>query len=179
MAIIRRRVATRGPSTDALAGLGLKAYLVRERGVAGSSVNEYAPFYLWKDPSAMPRFLTGDGFAALVRDFGRPAVHAWTVLGFLRGAAWGASPREATRTASRMPADGPVSVKAALAAVRARAGTAGVVCAVTALDPRRWEIASFTLWADSAPAEDDGARFSVLHLSSPHIGELKVGDLDS
>lgn len=46
MTIIRERVATRGHALDDRAGLGLKAYLIRERGVAGSPVNQYAPFYL-------------------------------------------------------------------------------------------------------------------------------------
>ncbi|GGO10638.1 hypothetical protein GCM10010116_21330 [Microbispora rosea subsp. aerata] len=39
-------MATRGHALDDRAGLGLKAYLIRERGVAGSPVNQYAPFYL-------------------------------------------------------------------------------------------------------------------------------------
>jgi hypothetical protein len=46
MEIIRERVATRGAALDDFAGLGLKAYLIRERGVDGSPVNQYAPFYL-------------------------------------------------------------------------------------------------------------------------------------
>ena len=46
MEIIRRRVARKGHLLDDWEGLGLKAYLVRERGVHGSPVNQYAPFYL-------------------------------------------------------------------------------------------------------------------------------------
>ncbi len=48
MGVIRERVATRGAAMDAFPGLGLKAYGIRERGVRGARVNEYAPFYLWR-----------------------------------------------------------------------------------------------------------------------------------
>lgn len=45
MGIIHDRVATKGPLLDDFPGLGVKAYLVRERGEHGSPVNQYAPFY--------------------------------------------------------------------------------------------------------------------------------------
>ncbi|MBB6417958.1 hypothetical protein HDC93_003552 [Streptomyces sp. AK010] len=47
MGIIRDRVARRGHVLDDWAGLGLKAYPIRERGLRGSPVNAYAPFSLW------------------------------------------------------------------------------------------------------------------------------------
>lgn len=59
MGIIRKRVAARGLATDIFPGLGLKAYLILERGVEGSKVNQYAPFYLWTAISGMSRFLWG------------------------------------------------------------------------------------------------------------------------
>ncbi|MEV4568163.1 DUF4865 family protein [Nonomuraea sp. NPDC049419] len=40
MTIIRKRVADRGHLLADRAGLGLKAYLVRERGIGGSPVNQ-------------------------------------------------------------------------------------------------------------------------------------------
>lgn len=43
MGIIRDRVARRGHLLDDWGGLGLKAYLIRERGLRGSPVNQYAP----------------------------------------------------------------------------------------------------------------------------------------
>lgn len=61
MEIVRRRVETRGRALDEFPGLGLKAYLIRERGVRDSPVNEYAPFYLWHAVSGMNRFLWGGG----------------------------------------------------------------------------------------------------------------------
>lgn len=56
MGIVHERVAARGRLLDAFPGLGLKAYLVRERG-ADSPVNQYAPFYLWVTPEGMNSFL--------------------------------------------------------------------------------------------------------------------------
>ncbi len=61
MRIVRDRVARRGPLLDAWPGLGVKAYLVRERGVHGSPVNQYAPFYLWNTVEGMNAFLWGGG----------------------------------------------------------------------------------------------------------------------
>jgi hypothetical protein len=43
MRIVRRRVADASHILDGRAGLGLKAYVIRERGSRGSPVNEYAP----------------------------------------------------------------------------------------------------------------------------------------
>ena len=73
MGIIRQRVASRGSRTDDFPGLGIKAYLVRERGRHGSPVNEYAPFYLWAELSGMNEFLFGPGFNGIRTDFGRPS----------------------------------------------------------------------------------------------------------
>ncbi len=50
--VIRERVARTGHLLDDWPGLGLKAYLLRERGVHGSPVDQYAPFYLWKRRTA-------------------------------------------------------------------------------------------------------------------------------
>jgi hypothetical protein len=78
MQIIRKRVADGGRVLDDRAGLGLKAYVIRERGIDGSPVNQYAPFYLWNDTGEMARFLVGGGgFQNIVRDFGRPAARHW------------------------------------------------------------------------------------------------------
>jgi hypothetical protein len=78
MRVIRDRVARFGHLLDDRAGLALKAYLIRERGVAGSPVHQYAPFHLWNDSGAMAAFPAGGGFQNIVRDFGRPPVRHWT-----------------------------------------------------------------------------------------------------
>ena len=77
MAIIRRRVADRGSTTDAFPGLGLKAYLMRERDGVSSPVNAYATFYLWAsaDPAAAVTAALADAEAQV----GTDGAHSTTV----------------------------------------------------------------------------------------------------
>jgi Domain of unknown function (DUF4865) len=176
MAIIRHRVATRGATTDAFEGLGLKAYAIRERGVGGSTVNQYAPFYLWTSTDAMNAFLWGGPFGVLSRDFGRPVVQQWTGLAFERGPAYATAPSVATRRIQRIApdADASAAIAAALAEARERARTAGVHSAALAIDTRAWELMQFTLWDAERPAAAGELAYEVLHLSSPDIDELEV-----
>ncbi|MET7900783.1 DUF4865 family protein [Streptomyces sp. NPDC005355] len=177
MKIIRHRVETKGPLLDDFPGLGLKAYGIRERGVDGSPVNSYAPFYLWTAPEAMNRFLWGAGFQGIVRDFGRPAVEHWQGLAFARGPAATAVPRAATRRTVAVPdSDDPATaVDGALAQLRERAGAEGVYATALAIDPRGWELVHFTLWEDVAPTAEPGDRYQVLHLSAPGLATLPEG----
>ncbi|MFV0131136.1 DUF4865 family protein [Streptomyces sp. HMX112] len=175
MGIIRHRVATRGHLLDAFPGLGLKAYLVRDR-ADGSVVNQYAPFYLWAAPEAMNRFLLGPAFQGVVDDFGRPEVQHWSGVAYQEGPASAIAPRAATRHrvragAGEKPAD---AVERALAAHRRLARTEGVVATAVAVDPRHWETLSFALWAqDAADAPDAaGEVFQVLRLSAPERSRL-------
>lgn len=172
MEIIRRRVATRGHLLDAFPGLGLKAYLIRERGEA-SPVNQYAPLYLWSAPEGMNSFLWGPGFQGVVDDFGRPEVQHWTGLAYLDGPAAGAPARTAVRR--RVPVADTVrpagAVDAALEEARLLAASPGVVATALAVDPRRWELLHFTLW-EQDPAADPGDRFEVLHVSAPERDRL-------
>ncbi|MGA5566749.1 DUF4865 family protein [Streptomyces platensis] len=176
MQIIRDRVRTRGHLLDDFAGLGLKAYGIRERGVDGAPVNQYAPFYLWADPEAMNRFLLGDGFRGVVRDFGRPAVQHWQGLFHRPGPAAGTLPRAFTRRTVTLAgdADAATVIAQAVAGHEELATTEGVHTTALALDPRRWELVHFTLWADNAPPSA-GDRYQVLHLSAPGTGLLGEG----
>ncbi|GFE18439.1 DUF4865 domain-containing protein [Streptomyces glebosus] len=176
MQIIRDRVRTRGHLLDDFAGLGLKAYGIRERGVDDAPVNQYAPFYLWADPEAMNRFLLGDGFRGVVRDFGRPAVQHWQGLFHRPGPAAGALPRAFTRRTVTLAedADPATVIHRAIAGHEELATTEGVHTTALALDPRRWELVHFTLWADNAP-RSAGDRYQVLHLSAPGTGLLGEG----
>ncbi|MGW7635706.1 DUF4865 family protein [Streptomyces decoyicus] len=176
MQIIRHRVKSRGHLLDDFAGLGLKAYGIRERGVDGSPVNQYAPFYLWVDPEAMNRFLLGDGFRGVVRDFGRPVVQHWQGLFHRPGPAAGTLPRTFTRRTETLAEDAdPATVLAhAVAGHEELATTDGVHTTALGFDPRLWELVHFTLWAHAAP-ESAGARHQVLHLSAPGTGGLGAG----
>ena len=63
MAIIRKRVADNGASYDRFPGLGIKIFMIRERGQAAQG-NQYAPIYLWPAVAPMWDFIAGDGFLA-------------------------------------------------------------------------------------------------------------------
>ncbi|MGW7417214.1 DUF4865 family protein [Streptomyces sp. NPDC054863] len=200
MGIIRKRVAVGGHVLDDRAGLGLKAYVIRERGTDGSPVNQYAPFYLWNDTGAMARFLVGGGgFQNIVRDFGRPAAHHWTGIACHAGPARTASPGAASRRLTPIPADpGPDSdsvpdstpdstglglatlVEREVEELRGIARREDVHTAALAFDPRSWQLMRFVLWNDAVAPEDgrDEAateRYQVLHLSAPGLDRLPEG----
>jgi Domain of unknown function (DUF4865) len=106
MALLRERSAAVWPTFDDRAGLGLKAYLIRDRGQLGSPVNEYGALYLWNEPGEMARFLVGGaGFERIVRVFGRVSVGMWTGLATVAGPARGAAPKSASRRLTTLPAD--------------------------------------------------------------------------
>nr|WP_223244649.1 DUF4865 family protein [Streptomyces sp. CBMA156] len=179
MDVIRRRVAEKGHLLDAFPGLGLKAYLVRERGRQGSPVNQYAPFYLWRTAEGMNGFLWGPGFRGLSADFGRPAVRHWLGAGLAHGvsaAERGAAgpPTSATRETVRLPesADPAEAVERALAELPAHPA---LHTAAVAVDPSRWELLRFALWHGPAPEDAPGVRYQVLHLSSPELDRLPAG----
>lgn len=172
MAIIRERVATRGHLLDGFGGLGLKAYLVRDRASAGQAVNQYAPFYLWRSVDGMSRFLWGGGgFQGIVADFGRPVVRHWTGVAFAYGPERGVIPRAASRRTERLPADEDPAVAVALALGELDAGVPGTHSTALAIDPASWELVHFTLWAGAA--EGPGVHYEVLHLSTSE--ELPTG----
>ncbi|MFD8708012.1 DUF4865 family protein [Kitasatospora sp. NPDC059648] len=188
MGIIRKRVADKGHLLDAHPGLGLKAYLVRERGQDGSPVNQYAPFYLWRTAEGMNGFLWGPGFRGLSADFGRPAVHHWLGAGLVEGSRT-VAPTTATRATVRLPeaADPAEAVEQAVAGLARLAGPAGpgelperpgrsaLHTAVVAVDPSRWELLTLALWHGPAPEDAPGTRYRVLHLSRPELDRLPAG----
>ena len=161
MGIIRHRVATRGSGTDEFPGLGIKAYLVRERGRDGSPVNQYAPFYLWsglvghepvplrpglrRHPHRLRAPLPcGPGTAS--RCATAPSTHRYRSP---PPAPWRASTR-AVRSRS--------SPAGSLDETAARSRQPGVNCTVVGVDPSTWLMVRLTLWAEGAP--DEGRRVS-------------------
>ncbi len=186
MKIIRKRVADGGHVLDDRAGLGMKAYVIRERGVDGSPVNQYAPFYLWNDTGAMAHFLVGGaGFQNIIRDFGRPVAHHWTGVACHAGPARAAFPRAASRRLTRIPAD-PDSdgtglglsalIEKEVEDLRELARRDDVHTAALAVDPHHWQLMRFVLRKDAvAPEEAATERYEVLHLSAPGIADLPEG----
>ncbi|MFD7699556.1 DUF4865 family protein [Streptomyces caelestis] len=176
MGIVRDRVARRGHLLDAWPGLGVKAYLMRERGIHGSPVNQYAPFYLWNTVEGMNAFLWGGGFQGIADDFGRPPARQWTGLAYAEGAAADAPAAVAVRRRRPVP-DGVRLGEAAEEAVREcgrLAGRDGAVLAAAAVDTARWELVCFSLWGHDAPGAD-GEVFQVLHVSAPERDRLPRG----
>lgn len=175
MRIIRERVASRGGAMDDRRGLAFKAYLVRER-LEGSAANEYAPFYLWRDPVEAARFLWGGGgFGGIVADFGRPAAQSWIGDSFVVGPAFGVAPTGATRIDEALPEDADPAEYAehARAALDTLASEPGVHSAVLAIDPTTWRATRFALWAGE-PGPGHGTVFTVLHLSTPELRALAL-----
>ena len=176
MSVVRARVARVGHLLDDWPGLVFKSYLMRERGVNGSPVNQYAPFYLWDTVEGMNTFLWGGGFQGLSNDFGRPSVRQWTGLSYEEGGAGGIPARSAVRRRRPVP-DG---VELAEVMAEAVGGTErlaredGAVFAAAAVDTSRWELVHFSLWAHEAP-KADGDVFEVLHVSAPGRERLPRG----
>lgn len=176
MGVIRSRVARVAPLLDDWDGLGIKTYVLRERGVHGSPVNQYGPFYLWNTTEGMNSFLWGGAFQGPVDDFGRPAIRQWTGLAFEEGAASGTAPAFAVRR--RQPVPEGVELAAYMADAAAETGRLaaqdGAVLAAAAVDTRAWELVHFSLWEHDAPRAD-GDLFQVLHLSAPGRDRLPRG----
>jgi hypothetical protein len=176
MTVVRDRVARVGHRLDAWNGLGIKAYLMRERGVDGSPVNQYAPFYLWNTAEGMNAFLWGGAFQGLVNDFGRPVVRHWTGLAYEEGGASGSPAVVAVRRRQAV-AEG-VELSEAMEEAAREAGRLasldGAVCAGAAVDPRHWEVVHFSLWEHGSP-KAPGDVFQVLHVSEPERDSLPRG----
>lgn len=168
MGVIRRRVASRGHLLDDWQGLGLKAYLVRERGLRGSPVNQYAPFYLWNTGAGMNAFLWGGPFQGIVDDFGRPSVRQWSGLAYEEGGAAGSPAQAAVLRRRQVPEGALLSDVMADAAreTQRSADEEGVLLSVSAVDTSRWELIHFSLWENHTP-KADGDTYEVLHMSAP------------
>ncbi|TDD73915.1 DUF4865 family protein [Actinomadura darangshiensis] len=184
MGIIRKRVADYGHILDDRAGLALKAYLIRERGVNGSPVNQYAPFYLWNDTAAMGEFLFGGGgFQGIIRDFGRPTVRHWTSVATEPGPARAMPPRTASRRLTTIPSGADPKGMATAAYIqheidtlRETARHADVHTAALAVDPHHWQLMRFILWQEAVPETEDATeRYEVLHLSQSHLEVVPKG----
>lgn len=174
MDIVRRRVATRGHALDDYAGLTLKAYLVRDRN-RHAPVNSYSPFYIWEDDTVASRFhWGGEGFAGIVRDFGRPLVHVWLGADHRLGPACELAPDHAIRTVRAISAHTDPQVAADQARLLSNQilELDGVHSTAWAIDPTTWQLVRFTLLAgrpspDITTAAEHVEEYEVLHISAP------------
>lgn len=164
MRTVRERIAERGPRFDTLPGLCWKAFLLRERGVAGATDHQYAPLYLWPSAHAAAAFLAGPLFAGVSDAFGRPRVAAPLLLRHHEDA-----PARVPRwcTSEHRTLAGLSELGAHIAAFDTRAPQSRH-SAWLALDPSRWILSRHQLWWDEAPPEHPGAtRYEVAHFSRP------------
>ncbi len=167
MGVIRRRVEARGAGTDHFEGLAIKAYGIREKGVNGSTVNQYAPFYLWNTVAGLGRFVFGPGFAHIRADFGRPAVRQWTGLAFGAGPDHQLVPRSAARLTTSIPPESfDRTIEDAHREADAASSVPGMHSVALLIDTVTWELVRYTLWSREAP-EGSGDRYEVLHVSRP------------
>ncbi|MFE5813904.1 DUF4865 family protein [Streptomyces sp. NPDC056479] len=176
MGAIRSRVARVGHLLDGWDGLGVKTYLLRERGVHGSPVNQYGPFYLWNTMEGMNAFLWGGAFQGPVNDFGRPRIRQWTGLAHAEGGAAGSPARLAVRRRRPVPEDVELAEFMAGSADETErlAAEDGAVLAAAAVDTHAWEVVHFSLWDRDMP-EAEGEVYQVLHVSAPERGALPRG----
>jgi hypothetical protein len=179
MQIIRNRVATRGASFDTFPGLGLKCFLIQEKGKFGATGNQYSPVYLWPSADAMWGFLAGNAFAGIKESFGVPPVETWAGLVLSRASQFDdpsrivsvtrdeevLSPHTDLITLRR------VETEAAAAAVN---GTHGLLARAVGIDPRSWRLVRFDYWEKPQAELPDGVQsYEVLHVSAPAYGDLK------
>lgn len=169
MARIRQRAATRGPDWDAVAGLGLKAFIAHERGRNGAQHNVYSSVYLWLEDAAAAAFIVdSQKFGAVIDTFGRPSIETWLPLDVQLGTA------EAAHSLSRESIDIPDGID--LATFRTReiarntetAQQAETLAVFAGLDLAAWRLTRFTLSA-AAPGAD---TYEVLYLATPSRRQL-------
>ncbi len=165
MATIRDRIATRAAAFDAWPGLGWKAFLVRERGVAGATDNQYAPLYCWPDAAAAAGFLIGPFFAGVCEAFGRPAVHT-SLLVRRQESAGAGKPRWATVETHPAAAGAPQPPSGD------DVDAAALHSAWVSLDTTRWTWTTHLLWTGDAPPPQRGraTRYELAHFSCPGTG---------
>ena len=169
MAIIDRRIAERGSSTDNFPKLAFKAYLSARRGEDGPE-NLYAPFYLWREPDGLSNFLCGAGFEALTQAFGWPSVKTWIVCRAELSPAIGQA-KFATREILALPPYAPLGELRRSAAEKAVQDVGrGALAAVAGFEPTSWTQVRFQLWRDKPASPSRAAQmYRVGHVSTSEM----------
>ncbi|TKC83906.1 DUF4865 family protein [Trinickia terrae] len=177
MSIIRHRVAERHAPFDTLAGLGFKAFLIRER-ESGAHVNEYAPFYIWTQPFATRDFLLGPKFDGVVQSFGRPAVFQGIVTALHLTADESVFRAARSMTVERIALRPGIDLAGWAADETelhlARIDEAGLLARAVSLEAGTWTAVRTELWAGADIAHSaTAARYEVLHVSTPEWQALQ------
>jgi quercetin dioxygenase-like cupin family protein len=179
-------VQTEGPGTEAVCwqeqvedAHWLAA--IREIGVDGSPVNQYAPFYLWDDSAAAADFLWGGaGFGGIIGSFGRPVVHTWIPTAVTVGLVPGTEVTRAWLRTTRIMRGTDLDAAADQlgARIRRREADPCVHAAIAGINPTTWDAVEFITTGGSGssprPGGADTPTFSVLHISHPRPTETSV-----
>jgi hypothetical protein len=178
MRIIRKRVADRGARFDTFPGLGIKVFLIRERGRFGAESNQYAPAYLWPSVEPMWGFIAGEGFAGIIDSFGWTPIHNWLGLAYARSDR-GSSLAELASVTREMES---VEPGTDLASLRRReidrtrqivGDTPDLLIRAVGLNPDSWSLVRFDYWTrkqDALAAQQHS--YEVLHVSAPNPDAL-------
>ena len=177
MATIRKRVADKGPSYDGFPGLGIKIFMIRERGRHGARTNQYAPLYLWPAVAPIWTFIAGDGFRGIIESFGWTSIHYW--LGFAYARKPGsdlAALRSVSREDRRIEAHTDLQVLRAgeIRQAREAMSTPGLLARAVGVDSDRWSLVRFNCWARTQDGLPSGAdSYEALHVSAPGADQLQ------
>lgn len=162
MAIIRERIATKGPLLDQLPGLAFKAYLHAEQ-----PEHSYAPFYLWHDEEAMHGFLNGPAFAGVAQAFGWPSVQTWTPW----HASVTANVRQARYATRGVQMIAPYSDLTSLREQQEEAARGmlarGALAVVIGFEPVNWSLVRLCLWHEAPVMQAGEHLYHAGHISAP------------
>jgi hypothetical protein len=177
MAIIRRRVADKGPAFDTLPGLGLKAFMISEKGRCGAPGNQYAPVYLWTDVAPMWHFVAGDGFRSVIDSFGRPPIHYWLGLAYARRPEIDLKTlRSVSREEERIEPGTDLKAlrQGEIRQAREIVGAiSDLAVRAVGLDVDRWSLVRFNYWArEQSTLPESATSYEVLHVSAPRADAL-------
>ncbi len=174
MKIIRERVATKGATFDTFPGLGIKAFMIREKGLFGAESNQYAPVYCWPEVEPMWGFIAGAGFRGILESFGWTPIETWLGLAFARGGELSDLPnlRSVVRTEQAISPGIDLAELREREIIEARSvvtNGSGVLVRAVGLNPQTWSLVRFDFWTctqDALPA--DSHSYEVLHVSAPN-----------
>lgn len=177
MGIIRRRVSEKGPAFDSFPGLGLKAFMICEKGRCGAPCNQYAPVYLWPDVEPLWHFIAGDGFRGIIDSFGRPSIQYWLGLAYARRPEIDLKTLRSVSCEEEHIAPG-TDLKALRQHENRQAreivgSISDLAVRAVGVDIDRWSLVRFNYWArEQSTLPESATSYEVLHVSAPRADAL-------
>jgi hypothetical protein len=177
MSVIRRRIAEKSPPFDALQGLGVKVFLIRERGICGAQANQYAPVYLWPAIEPMWGFVATHLFRGILDSFGWTPIHSWPAFAFAsEHDADFKSVRSVSRESMQVPAESSLESLRREEMARARelvSNNDDLIARAVGIDMSDWTLVRFDYWRCEQSALPQGAwSYEAVHVSAPNADAL-------